>query len=822
MTLAVAFTPPIAEPASVPEARHARRALPGWFQQPRPQDVHAVLVLLSLTIFDVRVPFVRPALGFWVVFGLPVRLLLAKVEWRSPVLGERVVHAVAVTVLTLIVGGLALNTIGPLLGVDRPLDPLPVNLAVAFTVVALSMWRSDRIVGHRLDSAVVRQAVRSSIRGLTVTGIRIAWPIADSVAIALSALAVLSAVAGANRLNNFSGGGPALVALVLVVIVFGLLLRQRAALREVTLLICIYLMSTALLLATSLRGWQITGHDIQREFRVYEATLEAGRWLPGTFHDAYNACLSITILPTILEQVLNVDPPYVYKVFFQLLFAVTPVGVYLLARRTSQVGTALLGVLFFMAFPTFLSDMPFLDRQEMAFLFLAAALLAVTQHGVAVSHRRLVFAAFAAGAVLSHYSTAYILIGVTALAGVMRMSLEHGERLLPQRMRWLNRRVDDSGATPRRARAVVTMASVLAVLAMVALWTGAVTHTSGQLVQTLSESVAEVFHPGSADSKSSDVGYTLLPSPPVPPQQRLDEAVQTIYQDTAAERTADGDLVARATLDRYPLTVVPNEPLPLTAVGRAMNAVGLDPGTMNTVMRQAAAKLLQVFVLVGLLALAFGYRKRFKPTGEIVLLGVASFAVVVSQVVLPQMSADYGVLRAFQQALMILAPFLATGLLICFRWLRRGGDLIAVAFAMVFLASLIGVLPQLTGGYPAQLQLNNSGDYYDAYYTGDPERAALEWLAGAPEAIDNVQFTALTDRLTTPRLESHLGTSPRDDILPPYLRRSSYVLLDATVVTRRIGVTASAGNTIEYRYPTELLQSARNLVYSNGFAQVYR
>jgi uncharacterized membrane protein len=253
-----------------------------------------------------------------------------------------------------------------------------------------------------------------------------------------------------------------------------------------------------------------------------------------------------------------------------------------------------------------------------------------------------------------------------------------------------------------------------------------------------------------------------------------------------------------------------------------MNAVGLDPGTMNTVMRQAAAKLLQVFVLVGLLALAFGYRKRFKPTGEIVLLGVASFAVVVSQVVLPQVSADYGVLRAFQQALMILAPFLATGLLICFRWLRRSGDLLAVAFAMVFLASLIGVLPQLTGGYPAQLQLNNSGDYYDAYYTRDAERAALVWLAEAPGALDNVQFSALTDRLTSPRLESHLGTAPRDDILPPYLRRSSYVLLDATVVTRGVAVTASAGNTIEYRYPIKLLQTTRNLVYSNGFTQVYR
>jgi uncharacterized membrane protein len=166
MTLAVAFNGPVAELRTVPEARHARRALPGWFQQPRPQDVHVVLVLISLTVFNLRLPWIHPILGLWVVIGLPLRLLLAKVEWRSPVVGERVVHAVAVIVLALIIGGLALNTIGPLVGVDRPLDPLPVTLVVGVTVVGLSMWRADRVTGFGLDLALLQRAVRGSIRAL--------------------------------------------------------------------------------------------------------------------------------------------------------------------------------------------------------------------------------------------------------------------------------------------------------------------------------------------------------------------------------------------------------------------------------------------------------------------------------------------------------------------------------------------------------------------------------------------------------------------------------------------------------------------------------
>jgi uncharacterized membrane protein len=788
---------------------------------PRAQDLLWPLVLLALVTSGTTLPFLRPALGLWVVFVLPVRLLLAKLDWRSTVLAERVVHAVAAVVLALMAGGLALNSLGPLLGLDRPLDPLPVSVTITVCVWGLAFWRADRLApAWGLRGVAAR--VRSLARQLFTDGLHIPYPPLDSGVLVLAVLALLASIGGANRLNNGHSSGLALTALTIVVAVFALLLRFRIKLREMTHCVAIYLVAATLLLGTSLRGWHITGHDIQREFRVFEATLDAGHWSPGIFRDAYNACLSITILPTLVEQMLGIDPAYVYKFVIQLLFAFTPVGVYLLARRTSSVGTALLGVLFFVSFPTFFTDMPFLTRQEVAFLFLVAALLAVTQHGVAVSHRRMVFVLFAAGTVLSHYSTAYILIGVTAMAGIMRLVLDHGGWVIPRRMRWLTRRVDDSGSQPRRTRTVVTISSVLMVFGMVFLWSGVLTGTGGQLVKTLSESATELLHPGTSDTKSVDVGYNLLPSPPIPPQTRLDTLVSSIYQDTAAERTPGGDLLPKAQVERYPLKVEPAQPLALTQLGSAMDSVGLDPGTVNRLIRQTAAKLLQVFVFVGLVALAFGFRNRFKPTGEIVLLGIASFAVVVSQVVLPQVSADYGVLRAFQQALIVLAPFLATGLLICFRWVRDRSDLVATGFAIAFLASLIGLLPQLTGGYPAQLQLNNSGSYYDAYYTRTPELVAVDWLARAPGARDNVQFSAVTDRLTSPAVQSRLGTSPRDDLFPPYLRRTSYVLIDATTVSRGVGIIAISGDTISYDYPLTLLERTRNLVYSNGSAKVYR
>ena len=71
----------------------------------------------------------------------------------------------------------------------------------------------------------------------------------------------------------------------------------------------IYLLSLSLLLMTSLRGWFVTGHDIQREFRVFELASGQGVWNIESFPDAYNACLSVTILPTIIERTTGISGP---------------------------------------------------------------------------------------------------------------------------------------------------------------------------------------------------------------------------------------------------------------------------------------------------------------------------------------------------------------------------------------------------------------------------------------------------------------------------------------------------------------------------------
>ena len=59
--------------------------------------------------------------------------------------------------------------------------------------------------------------------------------------------------------------------------------------------------SLALLFVASMRSWHVVGWDINAELQVFRLT-EAGYWSMSHLQDAYNACLSITLLPTIFSS----------------------------------------------------------------------------------------------------------------------------------------------------------------------------------------------------------------------------------------------------------------------------------------------------------------------------------------------------------------------------------------------------------------------------------------------------------------------------------------------------------------------------------------
>jgi uncharacterized membrane protein len=316
------------------------------------------IVLATFVAFAPYVPWVTPVAGLVLTVALPASLLGVKLRLPGSPTSHRVVLSVALAVFVLVIVGLTINTALPWLGDRRPLARTPVAMSVLTENVVLILWRPS--MTPRLAGRGRRIAMRS----------RWVW--------GLLALSLFSCIVGTNRLNNGASGSVTMVAFIVLLIALALAWHWREEFSDGETAAFFYVAALVLLLATSLRGWYITGHDIQREYHVFQVTNAADRWNISNFHDPYNACMSLTILPTMWTRMLRIDDPYVFKILFQAFFALSAAALFLVCRRHFSRTSAFLAAIFYISFPTFLTDMPFITRQETGFTFLSVAVLVLT------------------------------------------------------------------------------------------------------------------------------------------------------------------------------------------------------------------------------------------------------------------------------------------------------------------------------------------------------------------------------------------------------------------------------------------------------------
>jgi uncharacterized membrane protein len=774
--------------SAVPRAHADSRWAARW-----PALAVAVLAAATqvLVLLQIRIPFLGPALGFWLLIIWPAYLLATTAFWGRLPAAERAVCSLAAVLLVLMLAGLGVSVLLPELGVQRPLGSVPILLMADVVTAGLALGR------RRFPTTVPWRTFLAQVRA------------PERRLVTLASLDVVLAVLGANRLNNGLGSQVSMAALGIMAMVIALVLYWRSQIRDELATVLIYLLAAALLLMTSLRGWYVTGHDVQTEYRTFQLTLAQGAWHMSTFRSPYYACLSITILPTEIARLAPVSGPYVYKVFFQLMFAMCPVLVFTISRRYFSQPVSVLAAVYFAGFPIFFSDMPFLNRQEIAFLFAGAAVLAITNKTWSRGWRRLAFGLAAVGVEFSHYSTMYLLFGTLVVAwGIGRVGAMWRHR--PGRLHRPGGRRLGLKAVPGS----VDASTVLLSLAIIAVWGYLATHTIGPVL-----SAAESALPGMAGhgARSGDVSYGLLSGKASSPATVLGQYRTATHGSGAGSR-------AMARLRQAATPVVSEPDLPVTKAGRLLAGIGLPPSELNAGVRLAAAKGEQIFAIIGLIAVLAMRRYRQEVGREFCALALGAVTVVGLITALPNLSVDYGVLRAFQEALIVLAPLLAIGSIVCLRVLVRAWAApVAAGLCLIIFCSTSGLMPQALGGYPAQLNLANSGLYYDYFYTHPQEESAVEWLSHQSGVLPNgVQAEDFTERFYFEQPPMLSARQQVTDIYPTLVRPNSWLILGWQTVRTGQATAYYDGDLITYKYPMVMLKKAKNLVYSNGGAEIYR
>ena len=745
-------------------------------------------------------PLIADLAGLWLLLVAPAAVWYG-VATKAVSSGDgAVLLSIGFGLMTDMLALLGLNEVLPLLGDQRPLSLVPITATIAGVVIVLG--------------ALLPEPAESRFAEWRPGPWELLW-------VGLSGLLVVAlSVAGPVRLNNgFSDdvSEAAMIAVTVLLLVIFLLPRLSAGATELGL----FCGGLGLLLLTSLRGWLITGHDIQKEYYYYQLAFGYERWEVHTFSNAFNACLSITLLPVALSKLTAISGVFVFKAVIPVLFATTPPMIYRSVRNVAPHRIAALSAIFFVMFPTYFTDMPYLGRQEVAFVLLGCAMLLVTDIAPRLRNRRIAFLALMAGLALAHYSTTYVVILVLAVSVLVDLILRV--------VSWPRgrRAPADSGSRAARRRSRET--SVLAwwmlpvVAAIALLWAGPLTGTAGQLKSTLSIAAQEIAGDDTGQSASSGTSFSIFGGSAETDQQRLADYRAATIADSAQAR-AKGGLLPTSMAYTAATPYVAPATVPATSFGRMLNSLGIDVSGINALGRSMVAYVMQLLIVLGLIATWLHRRKGFEPMRDQVSMTIGALAMLAALTLVPQFSVDYSVLRAFQQGIFFFGPFMALGLLWAFDWLKKWSTPAVVAVTAAMTLFLTGALPRFTGDFAAPLSLYNSGQYYDIYYPTTAEYTAANWLEREVKtSATKTQASEIqTDQYTYNRLQTLLYSDVKSNIFPTVLSANAYTFLGTETVDQGVVTIFYRGDLISYRYPTALLNQAYNAVYASDGVEIYQ
>jgi uncharacterized membrane protein len=347
------------------------------------------LVCASI-LFDIQ--FVRQVLGFIFIAFIPGFLLLKAFRIERPHLAETIVLSVGLSLALLMVIGFLLNELGTLTILTAPLATEPLVIVINIIVVGLC---AISFLTNKEYSRLDPKSWGKFWRYLPFFLLPV-----------LSVIGVL--FISYFQINLVSILVVAFIALFFVVSAF----RPKLSSYYPLILFSIVL---AILLSSALMSNYMYGDDIQVEFRTFLETKNAMYWNPQNYstiqQSSDNSMLSITILPTIISNVLNIEPSLVFKIVFPIIFSLVPLGLYELYRRQFTEKVAFISVIFLIANFYFFTQLLTNSKQMIGELFYVILFLELLSKS-GESHRSnwiiLVLALF--GLIVSHYSLDFIFI----------------------------------------------------------------------------------------------------------------------------------------------------------------------------------------------------------------------------------------------------------------------------------------------------------------------------------------------------------------------------------------------------------------------------
>lgn len=275
------------------------------------------------------IPIARQVIVFLYLMFIPGLILLRILRLEKSDMIETVLFSIGLSITFLLTIGFLVNELGPLFSISKPLSTEPLVIIISISVLfisILSYFRNEKdvIVTAPKDLRISHLAPYFALPLLGIIGVMFVKAFQNnllliSIIITISILFVLGSFSKSSSYYPF-----ALVSIAL------------------TLLSCTYLISN-----------YINGYDIHLEYYVFMVTKNSSYWNPNLFlfFDQFvdNSVLSLTVLPTIFSNMLNMEGTWIFKILYLTIFAFVPLCLYQLYKTQWGKKVAFMSVLFFLS-----------------------------------------------------------------------------------------------------------------------------------------------------------------------------------------------------------------------------------------------------------------------------------------------------------------------------------------------------------------------------------------------------------------------------------------------------------------------------------------
>lgn len=571
----------------------------------------------------------------------------------------------------------------------------------------------------------------------------------------------------------------------------------------------------ALLLTYSLRSNYISGYDISHEFQYFLQTKAQSNWFPKSIEDAYQACLSITLLPTVIFQLAPLSEESVLKVIMILLISPIPVVIYYTARRYFSENIAISGSFFFLSQTWFYAQLPTMLRQGVAYLFYALLIYVMFAETNSKLKRNIAFLTLGMGLILSHYTTTYLTLALLASTKIILTFL----RVLKFNIvySWISIKTRLPINYYLYLDSNISYITVAALFVVAFLWYGPLTNTLPNFAEKtgVGADTAEIFSYQNYSHRIKSIFTYSFQEKNNPAKIRsyISEYSSKLHKSRPYLWTKKGTNSLKANPNDQKLVSIeelsPKNYLPSGVTSFTITLFGYVRTLLNNILLPA-----------GIFLIVFIKKRGQIPASYGLMQGILMFGILLITI-LPKGLGSYNIERLYTQLLMtsgVFAMWLFFSIMSKAKLSRLNYATCVIMF-FIYYSFYSGIAQTLVGGAKT-VTLYNSGSSYFKNYTHMSEVLGAKWLS--PYLHNAYVFT---DSAGGNRLIAYGNIHKSKIVTPiltPILNNENYVFLAYHNDIYNAVLVTSLGVNTYLNTPTNYLDQNKNLIYNTGNTKIYK